>query len=205
MKNKWQAWFRHFRGHVTIPQHLINNHPKLLHFSDTPQLFYPEMARIITILEPTVLVHTGDIADHIKLGIQPSKIDLFLRALDAFQRAFTPRVACQVILCIGNHDAQKFIEAAFPEATIIVDEKIMPVEHLTLYLSHYGPIEPMANVTHYLYGHASEPSSQTKSPPFYLNGIDNIHIIDLITKEITAIPYPSYLNAYRLNRYKTGY
>lgn len=205
MKNIWLAWYRHFRGHVTIPQHLINHHPKLIHFSDTPQLFYPEMARIITILKPTVLIHTGDIADHVKLEIQPSKIDLFQRALRAFRRAFTPKEPCQIFLCMGNHDNRTFIEAAFPEAEIIPEQKMIQIDQLALYLSHYGPTQPIDHVTHYFYGHAAEPISNTSSPPFYLNGIENIHIIDLITNEITAIPYPSYLNTYRLNRYKTGY
>ena len=53
-----------------ISEKLLNDikGPILLHISDTPDDIYNYIFRLINILKPQFVIHTGDLADNIKLG-----------------------------------------------------------------------------------------------------------------------------------------
>ena len=48
--------------------------PVLLHISDTPSEIYPYIFKIIDILKPQYIFHTGDLADNVKLEINKDRI-----------------------------------------------------------------------------------------------------------------------------------
>jgi hypothetical protein len=53
------------------PEDLLNDvkGPVLLHISDTPSEIYPFIFKIIDVLKPKYIIHTGDLADNVKLEI----------------------------------------------------------------------------------------------------------------------------------------
>ena len=54
-------------GSLSIPPEARRVSCALLHVSDTPSVFYPDLARLLVAVRPRFVVHTGDLADEIKI------------------------------------------------------------------------------------------------------------------------------------------
>ena len=48
--------------------------PFILHISDTPTSYYANIERLLKQIRPTLLIHTGDLADEYKVGRIPEHL-----------------------------------------------------------------------------------------------------------------------------------
>ncbi len=65
----------HFLERPLLPRSLRRTgEPSLLHVSDIPSDYYRFIYRLIEKLEPAYLVHTGDLADEVKLELDRARL-----------------------------------------------------------------------------------------------------------------------------------
>lgn len=63
--------------------HRRTSKPSLLHVSDIPSDYYRFVYRLIEKLEPAYLVHTGDLAEEVKLELDRSRLQELEQELEA--------------------------------------------------------------------------------------------------------------------------
>ena len=181
-----------------IPKELTENlkGPILLHVSDTPAGIYGYIFRIIDILEPEIIIHTGDLVDNIKLEKCRNKINRYSYEVAKLIEGLEKNGYSEIYYILGNHDDYKTIKNLTKRGTIIQDG-IITINNCKIAVSHYYK-EYSDRVDFNLYGHCFEPGHYKNNETVGLNGVLNINIIDLSTKEIYHLNYPVGTNRLRL-------
>ena len=191
-------------GRIDIDQNLIDsNKTILLHISDTPSFIYPEIRRVIKLINPDFIVHTGDIADNIKLGLHQSYMARYRHEAKKMLRILDDAKAKRVYLTLGNHDNLDFISENANSIEVIEDKKLLRIGENTFAISHYSDSLKDVEADVYLYGHDLSIDSQTIDSRIYLNGISAIHAIEVDTLQVTKLDYPIGTDQERLKRRKT--
>ena len=67
MKTRALRLLARLSGSLSIPPEAGSVPCPLLHVSDTPSVFYPDLARLLAAVRPRFVVHTGDLADEVKI------------------------------------------------------------------------------------------------------------------------------------------
>lgn len=90
---------------------------KILHIGDTYSKFYPYFRKLINEIKPDIILHTGDMADEVKVGRIPSvryeynsKIRRLLEVMD--------HSGARLIIVRGNNDVPEEIKALCPRAEV---------------------------------------------------------------------------------------
>lgn len=193
-------------GRVDISDSLIlNKSPLLLHISDTPSQFYPELKRIISLLQPQYIIHTGDLADNIKCELRPSLLVKYRYEVKKLLKILNESSAKEVYLALGNHDDFDFVRDNRGRLEVCKDECEISFENITrLIFSHYPQYTKKTKSGIYLFGHDIEPKTYISDSYISLNGINSINIINLDSLEIFFIDYPLGTDEARLNKNKMG-
>lgn len=180
-----------------ISQELLNElkGPVLLHVSDTPVDIYRYIFRIIDTLKPKYIVHTGDLADNIKLGLYKDKIDWYYSGVKKLINGLEKNEHTTVFYTLGNHDDYDTV-CALSKRGIIVEEGPLEVDGCNLTVSHYYRAYPN-EADFNLYGHSFKPAHYIRKGTIGLNGLLNINIIDLSTKRVFHLNYPMGTNGSR--------
>ena len=172
---------------------------KILHISDTPTCMYGYLARFLRRVNPSVSVHTGDLADDIKLEIYPAEAERYRAAArHLMDILLAPRR--KVIISLGNHDKRELLPA-LPSQCVICDN----VMDITLYgekfrVSHYFESVLDSPARYNLFGHSMETASFSDDEErCFLNGLEMMRLIDLDTG-ITIFNYQKAANDARLAR-----
>lgn len=175
-----------------------------LHFSDTPSTFYGVMRRLIRFFEPQCIVHTGDLADDVKLEIRPGELPLYRRKLMELTSVLSSVQKSRIVLVTGNHDHEESVREFFPDSSVIIKSGRIEMCGLDFNLSH----EPEGLQTPYghfnLFGHAPVPEEAPSQGQVFLNGLYAIHVLRVDTGEVLALEYPGYVNDARLNKRRVG-
>lgn len=185
-------------GVVYIPEEVLGRPGEfLLHVSDTPSSFFPDLNRIIAKVRPAWIVHTGDLVDQIKLGLFPSLIANYrdrIPRLSAILDRGSRKGEFQVVISMGNHDDLDTVEEFFPNCHIIKKAGTFSIHGWSFVASHYpehisGPKGVVG-----LFGHnLGFPGGDMVG----LNGIRNVNLFSLKTGEMYEIPYPGYIDDQR--------
>lgn len=124
-------------GRMALPRELETLRGRcLLHVSDTPSTFYGDLQRLLLFLCPLALIHTGDVADDVKLELRPREIGLYSRkAADLLGRLGTFPEG--LYITGGNHDDTETLRRLAPEATVFDGAAVVTVCGLTLAMAHY--------------------------------------------------------------------
>lgn len=178
-------------GRVNIDTSLtLNNSNLLLHISDTPSQFYPELNRIIKLISPRYIIHTGDLVDNIKIELSPSLLTKYKyevkKILDILNSANTDNI----YVTIGNHDDYDFIDNNKGKIKIYTKMEGININNTKLVFSHYWDYLKQETADIYLFGHDVETKTSITESGIYLNGILSINIINLDTMEVNSIKYP---------------
>ncbi len=191
-------------GRVIIPKNILNDDPKILHISDTPSFIYSELVRVIKIIKPEYIIHTGDVSDDIKLEMYPWKKDIYKGNIKKFSEKLLPATDSKLIFCLGNHDDKEILGHYFGIENVFAGANTIFIAKKRISFSHY--IEDIEKVKsdYYLFGHSRHRLSYVSSGKFYLNGIQGINVINLKTLEITSINYPMGTDDSRQNKIKIG-
>jgi predicted phosphodiesterase len=170
---------------------------KVLHLSDTPSPIYPALVKMLAEIKPDVIVHTGDIADDIKLGDNPGCRDRYIQAAGPFIRQLaqsTPRL----YIVPGNHDSIQFIRSAVPPGEILQPGSVINIEGRSFGAAHYVSDLP-EEAKYKLYGH-NDAIPENSGSAMYLNGVTGISVILLPSGEVFNLKYPCGTNRYRKYR-----
>ncbi|MDR3165012.1 MAG: metallophosphoesterase, partial [Synergistaceae bacterium] len=125
---------------------------KILHISDTPTGMYGYLARTLRRINPSVVVHTGDIADDIKLGLYPAEAGRYsLAAGRLINILLAPHR--KIIIVLGNHDRADLLPTLPPECAVhegAIDVKLLGANFR---ISHYAEKIMEKPVQYNLFGH----------------------------------------------------
>jgi hypothetical protein len=172
-----------------IPE-IMDGAGKILHLSDTPTNMYGYLARTLRRINPSVVVHTGDLADEIKLGMYPSEAGSYSQAVKKlFNILLAPHRT--VVIALGNHDRADLFPPLSSQC-IVCDN----VTDLTFYgakfrISHYVENVMDKPERYNLFGH--DPASKSfvdDDGRYFLNGIEIMRVIDPVVDDIKFIMYP---------------
>jgi hypothetical protein len=163
---------------------------KILHMSDTPTNIYGYLARVLRRVNPSVVVHTGDLADDVKLGMFPSEAKKYgAEARRLFNILLAPHRT--VIVALGNHDRADLFPPLPPQCVVCDNMTRMTLFGANFGISHYieRVIEKPERFN--LFGH--DPSRESfidDGGRYFFNGTETMRVIDPATGEIKTLLYP---------------
>lgn len=194
-------------GRLYIPQKVrTQNRPLLVHISDTPVLIYSEIKRLLSILQPEYIVHTGDMVDQIKLELYPDRHCEYKKFIKRWSSIFAVSPQSKIYIQVGNHDDEALIRQVCPKANISSHASEYEIEGQRVWINHYAPKKfDFEHPPDYcLFGHDLSQTSKKLKNTFYLNGIEHIHVISISQSTYGTLDYPLGTNDSRLNKYMHG-
>lgn len=168
--------------------------PVLLHISDTPSEIYNGIFKIIDILKPQYIIHTGDLVDNIKLEVHKDIVNSYCNRVEELVEGLEKN-DIKVYYFMGNHDNYEAIRQFTKNGTIL-EEGLLKIGDCSFTAGHYHK-EYSCKADFNLYGHSFEPGHYKKDGTIGLNGVLNINIIDLSNKRVFHINYPNCTNRLR--------
>ncbi len=203
--NKLLHTLYYLSGKIYLYPHEIDKKgPRLLHISDTPSLFYPELARLIKRLKPDYIVHTGDLVDNIKLQLYPGSIRHYEREVLSLLKILDSSDAKAIYITLGNHDSPEYVKKHAGRIVIFDYDATCQIEGFTISMCHYAGGLLSHTSDYYLFGHDLIINSHLDNGRIYLNGISNINLIELSTHDIHYFHYPWGVDDARLNKNMIG-
>ena len=171
----------------------------LLHVSDTPSSTYGYLRRVLQRIRPLWLVHTGDVADEIKLELWPNSRDCYRDRVRKLARILREEdVPC--IVAAGNHDDPEILEDLLACRRVIRRGETLDLGSLRVRVAHdYRDVATHPAEVN-LFGHDLTRRSGEEEGRLFLNGLEHMHLVDLTTREVTLLPYPSGTDDERLLR-----
>ncbi|MFZ5969021.1 MAG: metallophosphoesterase [Bacillota bacterium] len=197
MQKIWEVVL-HLTGGIYIPEEVRDSSIKIIHISDTPSMIYSDIYRLVKIINPDVLIHTGDLVDDVKLEMLPQQITKYKARANDFLKNVSNHTKDMVVVVPGNHDEPKVLTKQ-REIKIVEEGKVFEKYNMKLGLAHYFERLPK-DCDYYLYGHSKVDHVEDN----YLNGIDFINIIKVEEGKVFRLLYPSGTDNYRLRRNKLG-
>jgi len=186
------------------PNELDKKGPRLLHISDTPSLFFPELARLIKQLQPDYIVHTGDLVDNIKLQLHPGSIRHYERQVLSLLKILEASEAKSIFITLGNHDSPEYIKKHAGRIVVFENDARLQIEGFDVSMCHYASGINAHQSDYYLFGHDLSINSHEEDTRIYLNGITSIHLIELSTHDVHYFQYPWGIDDARLNKNLIG-
>lgn len=188
-------------GQVYVDEILLTHQGKrLLHISDTPRYFYPALARLIEKLKPEYIVHSGDLVDNIKLQLYPNSLVYYQKDVQILLSLLESSSAEKIYIALGNHDHAPFIHQNSGRIQIIDLHEQVTIEGICVGISHYPKPILSAPSEINLFGHDLTLTTHSTQEQLFLNGISNIHLIELDSKIVHALNYPSGTDDQRLGK-----
>lgn len=181
-----------------LPKELLEDSegPRVMHISDTPAGVYSYIFRIANILKPEYIIHTGDMADGIKLECRTNRIHSYVAEVKKLIEGLEKNQNSRIYYVLGNHDDYESI-SKLSKRGIILHKGILTIANYKFRVSHYYKDCP-SNINYNLYGHSIEPGHYEREGTVGLNGVLNINIIDLSKGRIFHLDYPIGTNSLRL-------
>ena len=192
-------------SYVYVPYSIKNiREKKLLHISDTPVLFYNVLSRLLKELSPSIIIHTGDLVDNIKIGIYKGQLPRYEYHLKSIMHILEASDAEQIYICAGNHDDKDLMRKYSKRSSIIDESSSIEIFNMRATLSHF-PYKIMESPAAYnFFGHDISIGNDMINNKVYLNGIQSINILTDETKRLFCLPYPYGINDERLMKKKIG-
>lgn len=203
-KHWWSSLYGIFFG-IYVPEELRRLKGRvILHISDTPFTFYAPLGRLIRLLEPRWIIHTGDLADNVKLEIAPWELPRYVHTVRQLAGILVPGKNRRLVVVTGNHDHPATLRSLFPESLLFERKGRVKACGLDLNISHEmgGFLTPFSRYN--LYGHDPNVSDPPGEEGVFLSGISAVHAISIETGRVYSMPYPEYVNDARLGRRKRG-
>ncbi|MCF8010272.1 MAG: metallophosphoesterase [Clostridiales bacterium] len=187
--NHFKNMFCRLAWRFYIPPELLDTSEiKIAHISDTPTRLYPALKSLLSELNPEVIIHTGDLADDIKLEINPESIYEYSCAVAPFLQSLEDLPAKEVYIIPGNHDNYRVIDSCTERSSLVSEGDIITVHGINLGVAHY--ISKLPEYGQYnLYGHNFSQGDEA-----HLNGLNNVNIILCPSGQVVKIPYPLAVN-----------
>jgi len=189
-----------------IPAEVFKFEKKILHITDTPDVIYPYLRRIIKLIEPDVIIHTGDTVDNVKLELSRNRIDIYERRFKEMLKICRSVKPKEIVFCLGNHDDEGIINKYLnTDNEILVKEKALLVyDDFKLLVSHRQLIGSVEDSDFRLFGHSPDIESDLNTKPKILNGLEYIYIIDGVKGSVAQVNYPKDTDYFRQKKFSLG-
>ncbi|AFK22783.1 metallophosphoesterase [Pyrococcus sp. ST04] len=170
-----------FKRKIDLPREALEPKKKILHISDTPESIYNFIFELVQTIEPSIIIHTGDLVDNLKLERKPWLRDSYEKAV----RKLLKLASYSTLYIVpGNEDDEDIIKRIFGNFAIIVRPgSVMSICGRKIALGHKPEDVKGVKADLYMYGH--DPKSK-----FGLNGIHFAYIIICPDWKIYKVPYP---------------
>ncbi len=197
---------------AAVPPEVLGIGSSLLHVSDTPSLFYPDLGRIAQAVKPRFIVHTGDLADEIKLRSPSPDVKLYASRVQSLFSVLQATSADRIFLVMGNHDDFSVVKAlcASYSARFLAFERClrMELEGLRIAAAH-RPEDLWKCVSEDpadfgLYGHDTSVLPPDADGRQDLNGNVKIRVLDLKRRAVHSFDYPRAVHDARQKKRKIG-
>jgi len=195
-----------------VPPEVLGIGSSLLHVSDTPSLFYPKLGRIAEAVKPRLIVHTGDLADEIKLRSPSPDLRLYASKVQALLSVLRATSAERIVLVMGNHDDFSVVKglcASFG-GRFQAFERCARLEFLGLRIAAAHRPEDLWKCVSEdpadfgLYGHDTSVLPPDADGRVYLNGNVKVRVLDLASRTVHSIDYPPSVHDARQKKRKIG-
>ncbi len=193
----FDAAYSHNLYPIEIPEKLREEKAvKLLHIGDTHSATYLYYKKLIRLVKPDIIVHTGDSADEVKVGRMPGTEEEYLdkvqELLDILEGA-----NCKVYWIPGNNDLPEEIAKRAPFIEIVQPNTVLNIEGVDICVSHMKKhLTKQADVCLYGHGRRAETAELEKRMPgsdtLYLNVMWNSYVLTLPQIELYEFERPEY-------------
>ena len=182
---------------VVIPEELRRRRGRMmLHVSDTPSAFYRCLERIIDILQPPCILHTGDFVDEIKLGQTKRGLGLYRQRVRVLVDILRGENGRDVVLVTGNHDLYQVVLEAAAGCTVLDTRGTVTICGKHVNVGHSFSDLPEGPCPLNFYGHDTTPPPEDGVVMFF-NGLLSMNLIDIHDHEVFSLKYPAYVQRER--------
>ncbi|MFP4483186.1 MAG: metallophosphoesterase [Thermovirgaceae bacterium] len=182
---------------VVIPEDLRRRSGALMmHVSDTPSSFYGCFRRILDILDPPCILHTGDFVDEIKLEQTKRDAGLYKQRVKDLVKILWGKDKREIVLVTGNHDLYDVVVREASGCTVLKTGGTVTVCGKRVNAGHSFSDLPGKPCRLNFFGH------DTTVPPeggdvLFFNGVLSMNFIGIPDNEVFALKYPSYVQRER--------
>jgi len=181
---------------LTLPPEVTEmKGPRVLHIGDTDSYRYPYYRRLIEITRPDVIVHTGDLADEVKIGRKPEVYDEYVYKL-GFLAKMLIESGARLILVPGNNDLPKVVAELIPEATVYSENTVIDLFGVETRISHRVMNTTFdREITLYGHGYTGDdfrPDMNRTGQPMRFNACETAFLFNPESREFHVIPVPQY-------------
>lgn len=106
-----------YKKEIALPDLSRFKGERILHIGDTESASYPYYRRLIELVRPDVILHTGDLADEVKIGRHPEYLHEYTVKIGVLLDIMK-KSGARVIIVPGNHDVADKIRELAPYAEI---------------------------------------------------------------------------------------
>lgn len=180
----------------------IDGRDMILHISDTPSTMFPYIRRALQRLRPAWVVHTGDLVDDVKLETRPALLGVYRKKLAKLISIFEEE-SCEAIFLTGNHDDLASVLELTERSSIQVWSRPgrFYIGSFRFRAGHAYSDVLTESGDYNLFGHNLEHLSMVDGAGhFYLNGLEEMHMIHMQTGDVIPVRYPPGTNDARLDR-----
>lgn len=205
MKEKWwMPLYGIFFG-IYIPTEAKSAEGEIiLHISDTPSTVYGALGKLARTLAPRWIVHTGDLADDVKLELSPRELPRYRAKLMELKSALADCGGPGLVFVTGNHDHEPTVKEVFPESLVFREKGRIELCGEGFNLSHDRRGLDGPPLKYNLFGHEPDREHGETGGSFFLNGLSGVHVIIPSSGKIFCLPYPGYVDDGRLAKRKRG-
>ena len=203
-KNWWMPLYGILFG-IYVPEEVRElKGDVVMHIADTPSTVYGALRRLVKELSPRWIVHTGDLADDVKLELSPAKLPRYRIKLEFLRRALVGDDSTGLVIVTGNHDDEKAVREMFPKSIVFRERGRIELCGEGFNLSHDRAGLGDPPLKYNLFGHEPSRNDFSEQGRFFLNGLLGVHIISPSLEKVYCLPYPGYVDDGRLGRRKRG-
>ncbi|QDA31118.1 metallophosphoesterase [Thermococcus indicus] len=155
---------------------------KVMHISDTPESAYRFIGELIEEVRPEYVIHTGDLADNIKLERRPDMKPLYIGAVRKLARVLK-NPGMELYVVPGNEDDPPVVREFFRES-VVEPGTIVEIVGRRFALGHTWREVANLDADFRLYGH------NFKLIDRGLNGVLGVNFVLLPSGKAYRVKYP---------------
>ena len=170
---------------------------KLLHISDTQSYTYPYVKKMIEVIKPDIIIHTGDFVDEVKAGRMINTRDEYEEGVKEICNILTNSGAKEIYAVCGNNDICEIVNKYLPGANVSMPGNKVNICGIDCLLVH-GPSQVEGEFEWAFYGHGlteetwSPDRNDIKDGVCRFNAIWNFSVIILPERKQYVIGHPTY-------------
>ncbi len=125
-----------YAGEIELPEGFDPSRRYLLHIGDTYSRDYPYFRKLIELTKPEVIVHTGDMADEVKVGRIPGTEYEYLFKVGKLLEIFANSGARRVVVVPGNNELPDEVKKRAPFVELLGQGEIFTDSGYSFWVKH---------------------------------------------------------------------